>query len=233
MSQIDHTEGMADSEQHVSRVREVFAGGECVLDGQDSAINKRPISVPVSVDSQGLCGDRHAGRMVHGGSDKAVHGFPLAHYSAIAEHFPPLRAISSAGVLGENLSIEDGDENDVCPGDVYRCGSVCLQITQPRRPCWKIDARLETRGVAAWMHREGRLGWYYRVLESGVLRAGDQLTLVSRESGAPNLRQIHLELCKLRPSVEMLEHLLAIDGLGQDWRQRLGSRRTWLIKKYS
>ena len=52
-------------------------------DGQavDSAIRKRARGGPVAVGLLGLEGDEQADPSVHGGRDKAVYAYPVAHYA--------------------------------------------------------------------------------------------------------------------------------------------------------
>jgi MOSC domain-containing protein YiiM len=71
-------------------------------------------------------------------------------------------------------------ERDVCVGDVYRAGGALLQVSQGRQPCWKLNRRFARPDAALAMQRSGATGWYYRVLEEGVVAAGDDLVLLDR-----------------------------------------------------
>ena len=46
--------------------------------------------------------------------------------------------------------------------------------------CWKLNDRFEVAGMSLRVQESGRTGWYYRVLEEGVVAAGDILQLVER-----------------------------------------------------
>lgn len=144
---------------------------------QTSAINKSAVA-EATINSFGLQGDEQADRFFHGGTLQAVHQMPVCVYALIRQHFPDLAIYD--GMLGENLGIGDMDEGMMCIGDVVKVGNVLLQLTRPRRPCWKIDVQLNHRGMSRFLQREACVGWYYRVLQEGTVRQGDSATLQER-----------------------------------------------------
>ena len=70
------------------------------------------------------------------------------------------------------------DENSVRIGDRFRIGSVVLQVTQPRMPCYKLGVRFARADMVKrfWLAR--RPGIYFSVLEEGDLAAGDLITKI-------------------------------------------------------
>lgn len=210
----------------------VFRGGGELPDGTPSGMLKQAADGPVRVMTEGLEKDVQADGKVHGGPDKAVHHYPAEHYAALAAAFPAARALLIAGALGENLSSRGLTEDNVRIGDVYAIGSVRLQVTQPRSPCWKIDARFEQRGMALVVRQRGITGWYYRVIEAGVLRAGEPLALIDRAADAPSIRAFHAAAVDPRPAAGVLEALLSARALPAAWRKRIGERIAWL-KRHS
>lgn len=151
---------------------------------QVSAINKYMVD-EVEVTTLGFVGDEQADQFFHGGQLRAVHQMPKNVYFLIKEKFPKLTLYE--GLLGENLIIANMDETNVCIGDIYQIGSVQLQVTRPRRPCWKIDSQLNMRGVAKYLLDCGCAGWYYRVLQTGQIKQGDTCNLLNRvDVIAPN-----------------------------------------------
>lgn len=147
---------------------------------EPSAIAKRPVDGPVRVGFLGLDGDAQADRSVHGGVDKAVHHYPHDHYAwwreAIGEH--PL--LDGFGAFGENISTRGLAEDMACIGDRWRMGTALVEISQGRQPCWKLDHRFNGARVNGLCVRSRRTGWYYRVIEEGVVQTGDVLELVDR-----------------------------------------------------
>jgi MOSC domain-containing protein YiiM len=106
----------------------LFAGGIRPLppDNQATGIFKSEVHVAVLVGRNGLAGDVHADRRVHGGPEKAVHQYPVRNYALLAEVFPEVRNLLVPGAIGENLSVTGWDEANVCIGiDCVDSGTLC------------------------------------------------------------------------------------------------------------
>ncbi|WP_313951565.1 MOSC domain-containing protein, partial [Accumulibacter sp.] len=170
----------------------LFAGGLTRIDdhGQATGIYKQAIMGPVDLGVEGLAGDVQADRRVHGGPEKAVHHYAVTNYRRLADCRPEIAAQLLAGSIGENLSASGFDESTVCIGDIFRLGRARLQVSQPRSPCWKIDHRYGSDGVARTIAETGLTGWYYRVLEVATVASGDELALIERLPGAVSLAEL-------------------------------------------
>jgi MOSC domain-containing protein YiiM len=143
-----------------------------------TGIYKQPVSGPVRLELENLDGDGQADLRVHGGPDKAV-----CVYSA--DHFPLWRdelgvQECGPGWFGENFSVSGLGEASVAVGDTFRIGTAVVQVSQPRAPCWKLGRRWNRLDMPKLVVRNGRTGWYLRVLEPGVVQGGDTLALVER-----------------------------------------------------
>lgn len=208
----------------------LYVGRARVLPGDSriSGIFKHPVVGPLALTREGFEGDEQADRRVHGGPEKAVHHFPARNHARLAARFAEVAAAFVPGAIGENLSTADWDESDVCVGDVFALGGARLQLSQPRRPCWKIDARFGCEGIAAYVEQEGIAGWYYRVLEPGTVRVGDVLRRVGRTPGAPSLRELHDLMRAHRPPAEALLRAASSPGLAEALAERLRARARWL-----
>lgn len=197
-------------------------------EGQRTGLYKEPVAGPVFVGRLGLAGDHQGDPTVHGGPDKAVHLYPSDHYPVLAARRPEFADQLVPGVLGENLCVRGLDETGVCLGDTWAAGGVLLQVTQPRRPCWKIDHRLDTDGMVPLINELHRPGWYFRVLREGELAAGDDLTLVDRPAPGLTLRGLLETFHAHRPDPDALRRYAAAPGLAQAWVDRLLRRADWL-----
>lgn len=147
--------------------------------GSVSAINKQPIAGRIRVTTLGIDVDQQGDLRVHGGPDKAIHHYPFDHYPYWKEHVRH-ELLESPGAFGENFSSSGWTESEVNIGDVIRVGTVTLQISQGRQPCWKLNDRFNEPGMARRMQSSGRTGWYYRVLSAGTLHVGDEMTVIER-----------------------------------------------------
>lgn len=142
-----------------------------------SAIGRRPVPGPVELTTIGFAGDRVSDEKVHGGPDMAACCYPLEHYAWWNERLGRELAIPS---FGENLTTSGLLETEVCIGDTYRIGTATVQVSQPRGPCFKLAHQLGAAEAISWIHENGFSGFYLRVIESGVIRPGDEIQAISR-----------------------------------------------------
>ncbi len=186
--------------------------------GVPSAYIKHAVHGPVAVTAMGLAGDEQADLRVHGGRDKAVYGYAAAHYGAWARDYPEHFADFVAGGMGENLTIDGMTEADLCVGDVHRIGSATLQLCQPRQPCFKFALRFDDKNLPKAMVRNGRSGWYYRVIEEGVIAPGQVIERIARPN--PDFAFARLvEIVNFRdPTRGELEAMAEMDGLADGMR---------------
>lgn len=148
-----------------------------------SAIAKYPRDGAVQVLPEGLAPDEQADRRVHGGPDMALHLYPLDHHAFWAETLGGHELLAEPGCFGSNLAVAGLTEDMVHIGDQFRLGpkttGALIEVSQPRQPCWKIEHRFGAKGMVARIIETGRCGWYFRVIESGEVTAGDALERVA------------------------------------------------------
>ncbi len=195
--------------------------------GENTGIYKQPVS-HVDVDELGINGDVQVDKRYHGGSDKALHQYSLPSYRRIIEAYAELENIAVPGSIGENLTVAEMDEATVCIGDKYRFGSVLVQVSEPRRPCWKINAIFKQTDLTELIECEGITGWYYRVLEAGEINLGDRAVLVDRPNPQITIAYFNSILNGTGSSPDELTSLIECAGLATYLRQRLEKRRAAL-----
>lgn len=189
---------------------------------QTSAINKAAVN-QVSVTTLGFVGDEQADQFFHGGQLQAVHQMPASVYLLIRQHFP--QVVIYEGMLGENLIVSGMQEDNVCIGDIFQIGSVQLQVTRPRRPCWKIDTQLNKRGVAKFLQEQGCVGWYYKVLQTGGIQLNDPCLLVQRNYPFATLARLwKIYNDQGFAESEEIRRWLAIQPLEQSFKDKLAKR---------
>jgi len=192
-------------------------------DGVPSGFVKTARGGPVAVGTLNLDGDQQADLTVHGGPEKAVYAYAAAHFPDWTAQFPALQF--SGGAMGENLTISGMTEADLCVGDVHAIGSALLQVCQPRQPCYKFSLRHANNRLPKAMVRSGQSGWYYRVLRTGTLQAGDSIVLHDRPNpDFPFTRLVEI-VYRGKATREEIARMAVMPGLASQWRDHA---RAWL-----
>ncbi len=162
----------------IGSARKALIGGRAIL----TAIRKTAVAGPVAVRALGLEGDEQADLSVHGGLEKAVYAYPLAHYAFWREQ----RALAGlaeiddqlpCGAMGENLTLAGLLEADVWVGDVLEFAHCSLRVEQPREPCFKFNAAMGFNTAVKVMAQSGFCGFYLSVSQPGTLQAGESFVL--------------------------------------------------------
>jgi ferredoxin-NADP reductase/MOSC domain-containing protein YiiM len=180
-----------------------------------TAIAKSPVVGARTVSRLNVAGDAQADLVGHGGEHRAVFVYQVEshryweHELGRAE-FPP-------GQFGENFTVEGMPDDVVCVGDRYRIGSGLFEITQPRVTCFKVGMRLDEPRMPALLVSHGRPGFYMRVIEEGVVEAGDLIERVAKGPERMTVREINDLLYLPNRSDDSLRRALAIPGLPQGW----------------
>ncbi len=188
-------------------------------DGKTSAILKQAIGGPWQISETGLAGDEQADTRHHGGPEKALHHYCFDHYAVWREELPSARQIlEAAPAFGENISAPGFSEADVCVGDVFEAGSVTLQVSQGRQPCWKLNTRFGVPDMAKRVQQTGRTGWYYRILKPGTIEPGCALKLIDRPQPDWTIAGIAKLLYHRPEAFAELEALAEVSELAEGWR---------------
>jgi len=79
------------------------------------------------------------------------------------------------GVIKENITTRGIDFQELEPGQQLRIGSALLEISEPCKPCSRMDE------IRQGLQEElrGQRGWLGRVLEGGIIRRGDPIVVCS------------------------------------------------------
>ena len=63
-------------------------------------------------------------------------------------------------------------------GDKLVVGELEFAVVKLREPCFKFNAAVGYKGASKAMLQSGFSGWYLRVLKTGALTAGAEMTLI-------------------------------------------------------
>lgn len=184
---------------------------------------KEPVAGPVRLGATNLEGDGQADRVHHGGPDKAVLMYAERHYDARRQSLnqPSL----PFGAFGENFTMGGLAEADVCIGDTWRVGDTAIvQVSQPRRPCWKLARRWRIKTLPLQVQESGRTGWYVRVLQEGIVAAGMPVALLERPYPEWTIEQANRVMHTDKDDVAAALRLASIPLLSAGWRTTLTNR---------
>jgi MOSC domain-containing protein YiiM len=195
--------------------REVTWHGKSVT----TAIYKQPVAGRVALRKLNLDGDRQADLSVHGGEQKAVYCYPLAHYDYWKRELPN-RDLPLA-IFGENFTIDGLLEATVHLGDQFSVGSAEVIVTQPRLPCYKLGIRFGFDDMVRRFLASGRTGFYLAVTREGVVSAGDQIKMIARDPNAVAISEItRLYMAKSYGNDDLLaaRKALLVEALPETWK---------------
>lgn len=114
-------------------------------------------------------GDAVTHRKIHGGTERAVCLYALERIVALQGEGHPI----FPGALGENVTTEGIDWDQVGPGDRFRCGDVVLEVTKYTSPCSTTAPVVS--GDMKRIDQAHSPGWsrvYARVVRGGTLATG-------------------------------------------------------------
>jgi MOSC domain-containing protein YiiM len=157
-----------------------------------TAIDKRPVSGPVRVGAYGVYADVQADRKNHGGLDQAVYAYSQDDAAYWSDE---LKRELPAGWFGENLRVDGMDLSAAKVGERWQIGkSLIVEVTTARSPCQTFARWVGGDDERGWVKRfaqAGRLGAYLRVVTTGRIEAGDDITVLERADDAPTILEVY------------------------------------------
>jgi ferredoxin-NADP reductase/MOSC domain-containing protein YiiM len=201
---------------NVGLPREITWQGQTVVTG----IWKEPVEGPRTVRRLNVDGDGQGDLKGHGGEHRAVYVYQLDSYRYWQDQMR--RDDFTYGQFGENFTVEGLGDDEVCIGDRYRVGSALFEVTQPRVTCYRVGIRMDEPGMAALLVAHGRPGFYFRVLEEGDVRAGDEVMRIATGRETMTVADVNALLYLAgRHDIEQLRRALRIPALSPGWQESL------------
>lgn len=181
-----------------------------------TGIWKEPVQGRRRVDRLNVEGDGQGDPDGHGGEQRAVFVYQIESYRYWEERLR--RRDFTHGQFGENFTVEELPDDEVCIGDRYRIGTALFEVTQPRVTCYRVGIRMNEPQMAALLTSSGRPGFYLRVLEAGEVGAGDAILTIARGPERMTVAQANALLYSSRHPRDQLERALRIPALSPGWR---------------
>ncbi|MED1725603.1 MOSC domain-containing protein [Brevibacillus parabrevis] len=172
--------------------------------------------------------DDVANHAYHGGPDRVVCAYPFEHYAHWEKKFGQ-RLTHSA--FGENLTMSNMTEEQVCIGDIYQIGDTILQVSQGRYPCATINKRNNNNLLLKAVVETGYTGYFFRVLQEGTIKPDSAITLLTPHPKQVTVASIHhLYFHNQSLSEETISTMLEIEELSLPWKKKLMEKQQQLAK---
>ena len=177
---------------------------------------KAPVDGPVMVRRRNVDGDGQGDLGGHGGEQRAVFVYQLGSYRHWQEFLN--RDDFGYGQFGENFTVDGLPDDEVCVGDRYRIGDALFEVSQPRVTCYRVGMRMDDPRIPALLVQHRRPGFYFRVLEEGVVRAGDEIVKVAAGPERLTVEEVDGLLYLPGRSRHRVAQALRIPALSPGWR---------------
>ena len=164
---------------------------------------------------ESAAGDGQGDLAGHGGEQRAVFVYQIESYRYWQEQLK--RTDFVHGQFGENFTTEGVADEAVCIGDRYRIGSALFEITQPRVTCYRVGIRMDEPRMPALLTSSGRPGFYFRVLQEGVVGAGDEIVKMGEAEERMTVAEINALLYSANHARDRLDRALQIKALSPGW----------------
>ena len=184
-----------------------------------TSIYKEPVEGPVWLSTTGLTGDKQTDVGDHGGAEMAVLGYAADHYPGWRTELD--QKFLKYGAFGENFTISRLDESSVCIGDIYAIGDARVQVSMPRRPCWKLVRRFRVKDMIERVHEKTRGGWYCRVLTEGFVERGSFVVIEDRPWPQWTISRTYKVYHHRATDRQAALELADCTALSPNWRERL------------
>jgi MOSC domain-containing protein YiiM len=187
----------------------------------ETGIFKEPVEGARMLSMTQLDGDGQADLINHGGKDKAVCVYNAEHYGYWRSK---LQRELSYGAFGENFTVAGLPESEVCIGDIYKIGEALVQISQPRQPCFKLALKHRIKELPSLLQETGYTGYYFRVLQEGLVASGQTFRLVEKHPLAVTVEEANRIKYVDKQNIAGIHKLLGIKALSDSWRESFQRR---------
>jgi ferredoxin-NADP reductase/MOSC domain-containing protein YiiM len=180
---------------------------------------KSPVEGPQMVHRLNISGDGQGDLAGHGGEHRAVLVYQMDSYRYWAKELQ--RDDLAPGAFGENLTVEGMPDDEVCIGDRYRIGGAVLEVSQPRVTCYRVGLRLGEPRMAALLVSHRRPGFYCRVLDEGLIEAGQNIVKLGSGPEAVTVAEVDALLYLPGHPDAGLARALKVPALSPGWKGSL------------
>ena len=193
-----------------------------------SAIWKSPVTGRIAVRGVNLDGDDQADRQAHGGVDKAIYAYAREDSEWWEQEIG--RPIEY-GEFGENLTTQGIEVNDTLIGERWQIGSIVLEVSEPRIPCWRLGVRMNDKTFPRQFTQALRPGPYFRIIQEGDIGVGDIITVAEKPKHDLTLRDVFRIYTKDHGEAERILNVAQISDAWKRWANDIVQKHNKKDKK--
>lgn len=186
-----------------------------------TGIFKQAVEEPLFLSNVNFTGDGQGDLVNHGGIDKAVCVYPYEHYPYWEKQ---LGRSLSFGAFGENVTSLGMTEDQVCIGDIFQMGQAIVQISQPRKPCFKLSLKYGVPELPLYVQQTGYSGFYFRVLQEGMVGKTDELKRIQKHPLGITVTFVNQVIYQENPGQEAIQSVMDVEELSESWRENLSKK---------
>lgn len=183
-----------------------------------SSIFKDTVDGPIEVRGVNAAGDDQADRRQHGGPDKVLYVYAQEDLDWWESE------LGIPAGFGQNVTTSGLDVTNAVIGQTWRIGTALVQVTEPRTPCWKLGMRMGDKAFPRRFAAARRPGAHTRLLQPGVIRAGDAVTVVQTPAHGVTVDDVNRIYYGDDSDAA---RLLGVPELAAHWRTWVAHRTVW------
>ncbi|MEE9349332.1 MAG: MOSC domain-containing protein [Flavobacteriaceae bacterium] len=185
----------------------------------ETGIFKTPVEDFIFLSDTDVEHDVVVNRKHHGGKDMAVYAYSKNHYDYFQKLYPKLPL--NNGSFGENLTVTNLLETDVCIGDIFKVGEAVIQVSQPRFPCFKLGIVFGTQKIVKQFLNSTYCGFYFRIIQQGKVQKNDTITLLEKAQNSMTVAEVYSLKSTNRKNKKMIQQALNLDFLAERCKKSL------------
>lgn len=93
-----------------------------------------------------------------------------------------------------------------------------MVVTEPRTPCFKLGIRFDRSDMVRRFLKSQRTGFYFGVVEEGVVQAGDHLERVAEHPDGLRIADVTRLYTTERTNEALLRKAASVTALPESWR---------------
>ncbi len=202
------------------KILDIFSGKEETIISTKkkfkSSYRKKQIKGAVNVTKLGFEHDNQSDKESHGGEHQAVCVYPQTSYDFFQTQY---NLDLPTCAFGENITILDVSDNNICIGDQFSCGEVIFEVSQPRGPCWKISEVLGIKKLTSLVVGEIKTGFYFRVIKEGQINKSSTLKLIKRRYEKLTIEFVANCYLKPKENQDNIKEIILSPELGERFRK--------------